>query len=95
MALPGTDLPETPAGPYHRRKCHPVDRHAQTRTSSLSPPAHPASFHMSNSLPTEATTNQPHITMNDRAWQSASHIERAPQREKKPAGGTTPPAPGK
>ena len=29
-----------------------------------------------------------------RAWQSASHIERAPQREKKPAnGGTTPPAP--
>ena len=32
-----------------------------------------------------------------RAWQSASHIERAPQREKKPApvnGGTTPPAPG-
>ena len=33
-----------------------------------------------------------------RAWQSASHIERAPQREKKPApanGGTTPPAPGK
>ena len=30
-----------------------------------------------------------------RAWQSASHIERAPQREKKPAGGTTPPARGK
>ena len=33
-----------------------------------------------------------------RAWQSASHIERAPQREKKPAPancGTTPPAPPK
>ena len=32
-----------------------------------------------------------------RAWQSASHIERAPKREKKPAsaaGGTTAPAPG-
>ena len=28
-----------------------------------------------------------------RAWQSASHIERAPQREKKPAGGTTAPKP--
>lgn len=28
-----------------------------------------------------------------RAWESASHIERAPQREKKPAGGNTPPAP--
>ena len=26
-----------------------------------------------------------------RAWESASHIERAPKREKKPAGGTTPP----
>ena len=26
---------------------------------------------------------------------AASHIERAPQREKKPAPGTTPPAPGK
>ena len=30
-----------------------------------------------------------------RAWESASHIERAPKREKKPAGGTTPPAPPK
>ena len=28
-----------------------------------------------------------------RAWDSASHIERAPKREKKPAGGTTPPKP--
>ena len=28
-----------------------------------------------------------------RAWESASHIECAPQREKKPAGGTTPPKP--
>ena len=28
-----------------------------------------------------------------RAWQSASHIERAPKREKKPASGTTPPKP--
>jgi len=30
-----------------------------------------------------------------RAWESASHIERAPKREKKPASGTTPPAPPK
>jgi hypothetical protein len=30
-----------------------------------------------------------------RAWQSASHIERAPQREKKPAGGAASPAPEK
>ena len=30
-----------------------------------------------------------------RAWESASHIERAPKREKKPAGGGTPPAPSK
>ena len=33
-----------------------------------------------------------------RAWDSASHIERAPQRAKKPAppaGGTTPPSPPK
>ena len=28
-----------------------------------------------------------------RAWESASHIERAPKREKKPAGGTMPAKP--
>ena len=28
-----------------------------------------------------------------RAWDSTSHSERAPKREKKPAGGTTPPKP--
>ena len=106
--MPGTDLPETPAGPYHRRKCHPVDRHTQTRTSSLSPPAPPAIFRLSNFLPTEATNNQPY-PMSDRAihlLEVVSRVQtfgkvrliRASHREKKAAsvnGGTTPPAPGK